>query len=78
MKISFGGEYRARNLTTAKDKIFVSATTSEEWVNVILNYNSAIGDEQYTISATPNDNKITYANTMNMYNLKELNLIALT
>ena len=60
MKISFGGEYRARNLTTAKDKIFVSATTSEEWVNVILNYNSAIGDEQYTISATPNDNKITY------------------
>lgn len=45
---------------TAKDKIFVQANTNDEWVKVILNYNSAIGKEEYTVSDTELTNKTTY------------------
>lgn len=48
-------------MVTAKDKIFISATNNNDWVKVILNYNSAIGKDEYTISSSsPDENKKTY------------------
>lgn len=44
----------------------MKATTNDEWVKVILNYNSAIGKDEYTVSETSQTNRTTYNKIQNL------------